>query len=163
MKTFRLLTIIVLLNSFVGFSSTAAVLTSDSAPNRKEQAAVEKVLSNYLECRRKGDYKCCSESLTSDYLKRFSIANKMPYADFYKSTETHYHEARLIRLNKISDSLIAVTVESYSEEPGVLSRDIESYSLKGVGGSWQIEDIATNESKIVKEIGSDGKWKDVSK
>jgi hypothetical protein len=147
----------------VGFSSTAVVLAAIVAPNLTEKAAVEKVLNNYLECRRKGDYKCCSELLTSDYLKRFSTGNKMQYVDFYKSTETQYHDAKAIRFNKVSNGLIEVTVESHSEEPGVLSRDIEIYHIKNISGSWKIDDTSTKESKPVKEIGSDGKWKDVNK
>lgn len=162
-NTAKLLAAIVLLNLLITSSYGADTFAKKSNPDLQIQGEVEKVLNHYLECRRKGDFKCCSDSLTSSYLKIFSERNKMPYIDFYKSTEIHYHDAKLTRFNKVSANLIDVTVESYSEEPGFLSRDIESYRFKSDGGSWKIDDISTNETKVVKEIGADGKWKDVNK
>jgi hypothetical protein len=94
-------------------------------------------------------------------LTKFSKDNGSSYAEFYKATETRYHEAKITRIYIVDGTSIEAIVESYSEEPGVLSKDIENYKLENINGFWRIADFSIVTSTIVKEIGPDGKWKDV--
>jgi hypothetical protein len=101
------------------------------------------------------------ENAIENLFAKVSKENGAPYAEFYKATETLYHKAKITRINMVDDASIEAIVESYSEEPGVILKDIENYKMKNINGSWKIEDFSIVSSTRIKEIGTDGKWKDV--
>jgi len=146
---------------FIGNIYCSDLKPENSNINENDKKAIEQVLNSYLNCGRNLDFRCCSKILSKTYLTKFSKDNGSSYAEFYKATETRYHEAKITRIYIVDGTSIEAIVESYSEEPGVLSKDIENYKLENINGFWRIADFSIVTSTIVKEIGPDGKWKDV--
>ena len=148
-----LLAFVLMSSLFVSNSLCADKIVESSSSDIKAESEAKKVLNEYLDHRRSKDFHHCSKLLTKSYLVEFNV--------FDLDYEAFLHETKITQSKIIDSKTVEFVIDAYIEIPGIISRQVETYTLINIGGLWRINDISVGDSKIVKEIGEDGKWHDV--
>ncbi len=156
-----LLTFVLIFSFFISNSLCADKILSSSSPDINVEVEAKKVLNDYLDHRRKKDFHHCSNLLTKPFLKKYLRENESPNNEFNIDYEAFLHETKITQSKTIDNKTVEIVIDAYIEIPGIISRQVETYKLINVNGSWRINGFSFGESKLVKENREDGKWHDV--
>ena len=152
-----LLTLVLMSSLFFSNSLCADKIVESSSSDIKAESEAKKVLNEYLDHRRNKNFRHCSKLLTKSFLKGFLKERGTPDGEFYLDEKAFLHETKITQYKRIDNKTVEFVIDAYIEDPGTISRQVETYKLINIGGLWRINGLSVVDSKIVQEIGKDGK------